>query len=543
MPRKKSYKLDRVAIRMVKEPPLYSEDPVDSAEAAIKVMRDTFQDYDREVICLVNLKSNLQPINLNIVSMGALDQAMVHPRELLKSTVLSNAASVIIMHNHPSGKLEPSSFDIAMTDRMQQIFSLMGIDIVDHVIIGDCDSYYSFREHKEMPVGQPHYSSELAEIRLKEQFPLKQESVLAESKHSYHSSRKDKLNAIMKKLEEGVKDLFTSENYQKYLRTMSQFHKYSFNNTILIALQKPDATLVAGYGAWQQKFHRQVKKGEKGITILAPMPIKAKAEPTATADHTATVRQNQNVNYQTTQSGAQDPDAEKTMLLFRPVSVFDISQTDGEPLPSIGVDELTGSAKGYAAFMQAMTALTPVPIRFDEIDSGAKGYYHTANKEIVIQKDMSESQTMKTCVHEVSHAILHDRDLMKAEGIVKDRQTKEVEAESVAFAVCAHFMLDTSDYSFPYIAGWSSSVDMKELKSSMDTIRKTAGEIIDGIEAEMEKQQDISKGISTEKPSLLAALSKEKEQLQAGRPETIVSKTDMIADQPHRLYSGKELVR
>lgn len=178
MPKKKSYKLDRVAIRMVKEPPLYSESPVDSAEAAIKVMRDMFRDYDREVICLVNLKSNMQPINLNIVSMGALDQAMVHPRELLKSTVLSNASSVIIMHNHPSGELSPSRLDISMTDRMQQVFSLMGIDIVDHVIIGDNDNYYSFREHQEMPVGQPHYTAELAEIKLKEHFPLKSESVL-----------------------------------------------------------------------------------------------------------------------------------------------------------------------------------------------------------------------------------------------------------------------------------------------------------------------------------------------------------------------------
>lgn len=175
MPRKKSYKLDRVAIRMVKEPPLYSEEPVNTAEAAIKVMRDAFKDYDREVVCIVNLKSNMQPINLNIVSIGALDQAMIHPRELLKSSVLSNASSALIMHNHPSGNLSPSKIDIAMTDRMQQVFTLMGIDIVDHIIIGDNDNYYSFREHQEMSVGQPHYTQELAEIRLKEQFPLKAE--------------------------------------------------------------------------------------------------------------------------------------------------------------------------------------------------------------------------------------------------------------------------------------------------------------------------------------------------------------------------------
>ena len=169
MPKKKPYKLDRVAIRMVKEPPLYSEEPLSNPETAIKVLRDVFKEYDREVVCLVNLKSNMQPVNLNIVSIGAIDQAIVHPRELLKSSILSNAASVLIMHTHPSGNLTPSTLDISMTDRMQQVFS---------IIIGDSDNYYSFREHQEMPVGQPHYTAELAEIKLKEYFPLKPESVL-----------------------------------------------------------------------------------------------------------------------------------------------------------------------------------------------------------------------------------------------------------------------------------------------------------------------------------------------------------------------------
>ena len=160
MPKKKPYKLDRVAIRMVKEPPLYSDVPLSNPEAVIKVMRDVFKEYDREVVALVSLKSNLTPVNLNIVSIGAIDQAVIHPRELLKSAILSNAASVLIAHNHPSGDLSPSGPDISMTDRMQQVFSLMGIDIVDHVIIGDNDHYYSFREHQEMPVGQPHYTVE-----------------------------------------------------------------------------------------------------------------------------------------------------------------------------------------------------------------------------------------------------------------------------------------------------------------------------------------------------------------------------------------------
>ena len=178
------YTLDQVAIRMVKEPPLISEKPMDNPEAAIEVMRDVFRDYDREVVCVVNLKSNLQPISLNIASIGAVDQAVVHPRELLKSAILSNAASVILMHLHPSGNLKPSKQDIAMTDRMQQAFSLIGIGIVDHIIIGDSDRYYSFREHCEMPVGKQHYTEDLAEIDLKKTYPLPRESVLRQLKEA-----------------------------------------------------------------------------------------------------------------------------------------------------------------------------------------------------------------------------------------------------------------------------------------------------------------------------------------------------------------------
>lgn len=178
MPSGKSYKLDQVAIRMVKEPPLLSDKPMSNPEAAIEVMREVFKDYDREVLCVVNLKSNLQPISLNIASIGAVEQAIAHPRELLKSAILSNAASVILMHLHPSGNLEPSRQDIAMTDRMQQAFSLMGIGIVDHIIMGDEDKYFSFRERQEMPIGEPHYTEELAEVDLKKAYPLRKPSVL-----------------------------------------------------------------------------------------------------------------------------------------------------------------------------------------------------------------------------------------------------------------------------------------------------------------------------------------------------------------------------
>lgn len=174
------YQLNQVAIRMVQEPPLLSRKPMNNPEAAIEVMRDVFRDYDREVVCVVNLKANLQPISLNIASIGTIDRAVAHPRELLKSAVLSNAASVILMHLHPSGDLEPSDLDIVMTDRMQQAFSMLGIGVVDHIIMADRDEYFSFRERQVMPVGEPHYTTELAEIDLKKAYPLQRESVLGQ---------------------------------------------------------------------------------------------------------------------------------------------------------------------------------------------------------------------------------------------------------------------------------------------------------------------------------------------------------------------------
>lgn len=292
--------------------------------------------------------------------------------------------------------------------------------------------------------------------------------------------REQQMKEITERLEQGVKELFTSEMYTEYLKTMSQFHNYSFNNTMLIAMQKPDATLVAGYQAWQKKFKRQVKRGEKGIQIIAPAPIREKEE----------VEKFDPVTNEPILRPDGKPETEEIEHIiprFRLTTVFDISQTYGEPLPELETPELMGSVENFEIFMQAIREVSPVPIRFDEIDSGAKGYYSNVNKEIVIQQGMSESQTMKTGVHETTHAKLHDRDIMEELGEKKNQMTREVEAESVAYTVCQYFGLDTSDYSFPYIAGWSSSMDMKELRSSMDTIRKTAGEMIDGMTEVMQR--------------------------------------------------------
>ena len=297
-------------------------------------------------------------------------------------------------------------------------------------------------------------------------------------------TEKQKVQEITEKLEQGLKELFESEKYRTYLNTMSKFHNYSINNTILIAMQKPDATLVAGFKAWQRNFERHVKKGEKGIRILAPAPYKIKEE--------------QEKIDPVTNEPMLDKDGmpimeevEIKIPAFRVVPVFDVSQTDGKELPEISVGELSADVEGYQDFMRALEAVSPAPIGYEDIPGEAKGYFDITLNRVAIQEGMSESQTVKTAIHEVAHAKLHNREKEKETDLSehKDRNTKEVEAESVAYTVCQHFEIDTSDYSFGYIAGWSSGKEMTELKSSLDTIRKTASELISGIEAQLQELQ------------------------------------------------------
>ena len=304
-----------------------------------------------------------------------------------------------------------------------------------------------------------------------------------EDKNTVYMSEKQKVKEITDKLEAGLKELFESEKYKSYLSTMSKFHNYSFNNTLLIAMQKPEATLVAGYQAWQKNFERHVNKGEKAIRILAPAPYKIKEERDTLDPVTGEMMFDEN-------GMPQKEETEVTIPAFRAVSVFDVSQTDGKPIPELEVNELLSTVEGYEDFVQALMNISPVPIAFEDIPGDSKGYFSTAEKRIAVQENMSESQTLKTMVHEVAHSRLHDKEVNQSMDIpVKDRNTKEVEAESVAFTVCQHFGIDTSDYSFGYIAGWSSGRNMKELKSSLDTIRKTASELITGIEGAMQELQ------------------------------------------------------
>ena len=609
------FHLDKVAIRMVKEPPLFSEVPINSPQAAVKMMADTLKDYDREVFAIINFRPDLKPINVNFVSMGALDQSLVHPREAIKSMVLSNAASVMMVHNHTTGAVFPSKDDVAVTDRMAQLCSMLGIKLLDHVIVGPGNDYYSFQEKGILPVPNLKYETNIEQlefggmkvaetatmekqsvkevsfvvaecsefhnmgelhenvgtvkeaIALFEQIPPERmhgipaigirvtdtdnpelfteidivrgktidvdmlsyvpeiannkaaQFAIAEMIHAMpkaeiigvlpeeiqkkvgviesREKQAEQFKEITDKLEQGVSDVFSSDNYKQFLDTMAKFPRYSVNNNILIMMQKPDAQMCQSFTGWKE-MGRFVKKGEKGIKILAPAPYTIQREQTKLDD-----RGNPML----------DKDGELIMEsveikvnAFKVVSTFDVSQTEGKELPTLGVDELTGGVDGYGTFMEALKEVCPVPMTFENIEGGAKGFYSQTEKRIAIQEGMSEAQTVKTAIHEMAHQKLH---AIENNGPKQTRGSKEVEAESVAYTVCQHYGIDTSDYSFSYVAGWSEGKEMPELKASLDTIRRAASEMITAIDEKVEElvtqktQEQIAEVPESAKPDIV----------------------------------------
>ena len=271
------------------------------------------------------------------------------------------------------------------------------------------------------------------------------------------------LDEIMKALEEGVKDFMETDAYKSYLRAVGKFHNYSMNNVMLITMQRPDATLVAGYNTWKKSFNRNVKRGEKGLKIIAPMPVSVEKEEDRVDQYGNTYKEKVTV----------------TVPRFRAVTVFDVSQTDGDPLPDISPADLKDEVNNYSVFVKAVEKASDVPINFIGIEGSAKGYFNVANNEISVARGMSESQTLKTLIHEIAHSVLHNKD---NGGVFIDTKTKEVQAESVAFSVCSHFGIDTSEYTFPYVTAWAGDKDLKTLRNSMDTIKDTASLLIHRIE-------------------------------------------------------------
>ncbi len=347
----------------------------------------------------------------------------------------------------------------------------------------------------------------------------------------------EKLKEITDRLEQGITELFDSERYKEYLQVMSKFHNYSFNNTLLIAMQKPDASLIAGFNAWKNNFGRNVMRGEKGIRILAPSPYKIRQEVEKKDPQTGKTVIGKDGKPVTETKEIQIP-------AYKVVAVFDVSQTEGRELPSLSANELTGDVEKYEDFFSALEKTSPVPMGFEKIEGSAHGYYHLEEKRIAIDEGMSELQNLKTAIHEIAHAKLHDIDLnapQEVQGERPDRRTREVQAESIAYTVCQHYGLDTSDYSFGYVAGWSSGRELAELKTSLETIRATAAEIInsiDGYFAELQKERETAKAQEAEKeptPDLTAEptvtiLWSESSQLREGETIPLSHANTLIAE-------------
>ena len=626
----KELKKVEVRMKLTEGNGLYSSESIDKAETAVRVMADAMAGLDREEVCVVNMDSKGHPINFNVVSIGSLNGSIIPMGNVFKTAILSNAASILLMHNHPSSDVSMSRQDENVTKQLMYAGQIMGISVLDHIIVGGMTGEcYSLRSHYPELFEPDYYGRKLQSVHdagaaclenevrenhllyqegqqaqygiyqiakgspgdeyifwgtdfvkkhgldisgkdynfiysgtaepgetldsLYEKFnlyrpedftghslsvsdvivwndgkepkayyvdsygftelpdfirqreqeipsdDLVEENILSKSKEKTEQAenetveqdkktkkktRAEAVKEITEKLEHGLEELFDSDKFKEYLDTMSKFYQYSFNNSLLIAMQKPDATLVASYRSWQKNFNRNVNKGEKGIRILAPTPYKIKEE-------REVINPLSGLPMLDEKGDVQMEEVEVSLTGFKVAYVFDVSQTSGEPLPEIGAEELLQSVDDYQIFMEALWNVAPVPVEMQEVDGEAKGYFSPVKQKIVIQSGMSESQTVKTAVHEITHSLLHDTDHAILEGVdateKKDRSTKEVEAEAVAYTVCQHFGIDTSDYSFGYVAGWSSGREMTELKKSMETIQKTAAELIGKIEENIQK--------------------------------------------------------
>lgn len=447
----------------VKNPVINSPD---TAASYFRSVMDHVHDKEAFVVAFLNTKNRV--IDHEVVSLGTINSSIVHPREVFRNAIVNKANAVILCHNHPSGDLTPSSEDINTTKRLKETGNLLGIQVLDHLIINGINQHdvYSFQAHGVLEAPAAYG---LRESGKEQSTPTK--------------STRDGLKEITDKLEQGIRDFFSGEKYQDYLRTMSRFHHYSLNNTILIAMQKPDATVVAGYSRWQDQFQRNVLKGEKGIRIIAPAPVKTKKE--IEKLDPVSQRPMKDVTGKTMME-----EVEIKIPRFRVVSVFDVSQTDGKPLPQLA-SSLTGDVKQYDIFMESLKRASPVPITFEAMRDSTDGYFSQNKQIIAIREGMSEIQTVSATIHEIAHAKLHNQVPEKTnENVVeakiaekpKDRRTEEVEAESVSFAVCAYYGIATDENSFGYIAAWSKDKDLPELKASLETISKTSAGLIDDID-------------------------------------------------------------
>lgn len=450
------YQIPEVQIR-IKEGPttLYSEDPISSPESAARLIGDRLlRDMDREYLIAVSLNNHLQPINYSIVSIGTINQAPASPKEICKSLVLSNAAEFMLMHNHPSGDVEPSGEDRALTAKMVQVGRLLDVPLVDHVIIGGgSGAYYSFAEHGAL-------SADASK-------GIVQDGSAKYNPHGRHKPPQDRVAELTDKLQAGVADYLRSDRYKQLLDTFSRFYRYSTNNSILIALQNPAATQVASYTTWQS-LGRYPVKGTHGMQIICPAPYHHKEMRDVTDPDTGATHKEE-VTVQ--------------RMGFRAATVFDVSQTDGKPLPEVA-PALDGDIADNDLIAAVKDAVPPgISVVVGPVSGAAKGYFSRTEREIRVKDGMSGRQTLKTLIHETAHSLLHDSKSADAEKTsVED---KEIQAESVAYVICQHYGIDTGDYSFPYVGTWAAG-NIKDVMRNLDTVKRCSASLIDSIDNSLE---------------------------------------------------------
>ena len=455
------YRLPESRVYLKEGDALYSASPIRGPGDAVDVLgRNLLSLMDREAVVVVSLDVRKRPINYHVVSIGGLDSAYISIQNCFKVAILANADSILVLHNHPSGDISPSHEDMAVTEKLKNAGEIMGIGLLDHIIVGAGRSdYYSMMAHGLL---QPDRMAES----------------VAETKAQYMGG-KEKLDELTKQLEAGVKDIFDSGKYQEYLDVMARFYRYSAGNCALIAMQRPDATAVASYGTWRDRFQRHVLRGEQGIKIIQPAPYKSAVEVEKHDEHGNPVYGNDGKPEREIQ--------EVTRMAYKVGYVYDVSQTDGAPLPEL-VHTLDGKMDRYTMVMEALKSASPAKIEFG--DTGmANGFYDREKNRIVVKEGLPQQQTVKTTLHEIAHAYLHSKG---SDDSLQNRVTREVQAESVAYVCSRQLGVDSGAYSFGYIAGWSKGKDLQELKASMEKIQKTALQIIGKVEQKlmlMEKEK------------------------------------------------------
>ena len=500
----------QVRLRLSEAGSLYSSKEITNDVRAAEVMSDVLAQMDREYICVVNLDTKNRPINYNIVSIGDINTAIVPIQNIFKSTILSNSARIMLMHNHPSGDLTPSIQDMNLTKRVYQIGNLMNLPLVDHVIVagGSGQTYSLLENYPELFRMSEAVTQEIMQGIVQEETAVyggqRSGKVSSAGKdepdgtHQYKTKedrQKEALDDVSKQIEEGIRKVFSNDNYWDYLKVVSRFHTYSFNNTVLIAAQKPDATLCAGFNAWKFKYGRHVKKGEKGIRIISPVKIKETVQEEKTDPDTG-----QPVFNEDGQLAATPKVVWKQR--FRASTVFDIGQTEGNPVPEnlqMELRQLTSTQEGFDAFMAGLGDISHRQFRYAELTEGPDSFYDADSREIVIREGMEPGDTLKVAVREASQQLLLDREQAGNRTADKTPETRELEAASAAYIICDHFGLDTSDFSFPSLDSWSTGQDLKALRESGNAIRGTASQVIRSVEYQL---QDLQKEMEETRENL-----------------------------------------